>query len=59
MTGSNFSTECCREPEWGGYAGIDRKLALDIHKKFGNFKLKIFQLLTFLPIKFIINTYME
>ena len=25
ITGSNFSTECCREPEaWGGYLGIDK-----------------------------------
>ena len=36
ITGSNFSTECCREPEeWGGYPGIDKKLFLDIHEKFG------------------------
>ena len=27
ITGSNFSTECCREPEeWGGYLGIDKTL---------------------------------
>jgi N-acetyl sugar amidotransferase len=27
LTGGNFSTECCREPdEWGAYPGIDRKL---------------------------------
>ena len=27
LTGSNFSTECCREPEeWGGYPGIDTTL---------------------------------
>lgn len=46
ITGSNFSTECCREPEeWGGYLGIDKTLFGDIWKKFGwarqkiNFKL--------------------
>lgn len=36
LTGSNYSTECCREPEeWGGYLGIDKTLFFDIHKKFG------------------------
>ena len=36
LTGSNFSTECCREPEeWGGYLGIDNKLFSDIWKKHG------------------------
>jgi N-acetyl sugar amidotransferase len=39
ITGSNFSTECCREPEeWGGYLGIDRTLFCDIWKKFGDGK---------------------
>ena len=43
ITGSNFSTECCREPEeWGGYPGIDKKLFFDIHKKFGTRPLKSF-----------------
>ena len=37
ITGSNFSTECCREPEeWGGYLGIDRTLFSDIWKKCGD-----------------------
>lgn len=37
ITGSNFSSECCREPEeWGGYLGIDKKLINDIHYKFSN-----------------------
>ena len=41
ITGANYSTECCREPEeWGAYPGIDRTLILDIHKKFGNKALK-------------------
>ena len=36
LTGSNFSTECCREPEqWGAYIGIDKKLTYDILNKFG------------------------
>ena len=38
FTGSNFSTECCREPEeWGGYLGIDKRLFKDIWKKPPNF----------------------
>ena len=37
ITGSNFSTECCREPEeWGGYLGIDKTLFNDIWQKYGN-----------------------
>ena len=41
LTGSNYSTECCREPEeWGGYAGIDKRLVNDIHNRFGTIKLK-------------------
>lgn len=35
ITGSNFSTECCREPEeWGGYLGIDKMLFSDIYNRF-------------------------
>lgn len=45
ITGSNFSTECCREPEeWGGYLGIDNRLFGDIWHKFGTGKLKTFPL---------------
>jgi N-acetyl sugar amidotransferase len=37
ITGSNFSTECCREPEeWGGYLGIDKTLFADIWAKCGD-----------------------
>jgi N-acetyl sugar amidotransferase len=37
ITGSNFSTECCREPEeWGGYLGIDKTLFSDIWNRFGD-----------------------
>jgi len=36
ITGSNFSTECCREPEeWGGYLGIDKLLFKSIWRKHG------------------------
>ncbi|SUQ00474.1 Predicted ATPase of the PP-loop superfamily implicated in cell cycle control [Yersinia ruckeri] len=43
ITGSNFSTECCREPEeWGGYLGIDKLLFNDIHNQFGTRKLETF-----------------
>lgn len=39
MTGSNFSTECCREPEeWGGYLGIDKTLFGDIWRQCGDGK---------------------
>lgn len=39
ITGSNFSTECCREPEeWGGYLGIDKRLFGDIWNKCGDGK---------------------
>lgn len=37
ITGSNFSTECCREPEeWGGYLGIDKKLFGDLWARCGD-----------------------
>ncbi len=43
LTGGNYSTECCREPEqWGAYPGIDKTLILDIHNKFGKIPLKTF-----------------
>ena len=43
LTGANFSTECCREPEeWGGYPGSDLRLVHDIHSKFGKRELKSF-----------------
>jgi len=46
LTGGNFSTECCREPEeWGAYPGIDKRLFKDIHKQFGGTKLETFPLL--------------
>jgi len=43
LTGGNYSTECCREPEeWGAYPGIDKKLLLGIHSKFGKYPLDTF-----------------
>lgn len=52
MTGSNYSTECCREPEeWGGYLGIDKTLIGDIHSRFGKRPLKTFPLLDILVYK--------
>lgn len=45
ITGANFSTECCREPEeWGGYLGIDRTLFGDIWNKCGDGKKNDFPL---------------
>lgn len=52
LTGSNYSTECCREPEeWGGYPGIDKVLFHDIHKKFGKRALRTFPLVDILVYK--------
>ena len=52
LTGSNFSTECCREPEeWGGYAGIDKTLVNDIHQRFGKRPLKTFPIVDVLVHK--------
>ena len=46
LTGSNFSTECCREPEqWGTYPAIDKRLFNDIYKKFGTRPLRGFPLM--------------
>lgn len=45
ITGGNYSTECCREPEeWGGYPGIDVTLFRDIHRRFGKAELRTFPL---------------
>lgn len=52
LTGANYSTECCREPEeWGGYPGIDKVLFTDIHKRFGKRPLKTFPLVDILTYK--------
>lgn len=43
LTGANYSTECCREPEeWGAYPGIDKTLLGDIHSRFGRRPLETF-----------------
>ena len=52
LTGSNFSTECCREPEeWGGYLGIDKRLFKDIWNKFGDGKPNSIDLIDILVSK--------
>ncbi len=52
VTGSNISTECCREPrEWGGSIGIDTTLIKDIHSKFGKSPLKTFPLVDIITYK--------
>jgi N-acetyl sugar amidotransferase len=52
LTGGNFSTECCREPEeWGAFPGIDITLVKDIHSKFGSHPLKTFPLVDILSYK--------
>ena len=52
LTGGNFSTECCREPEeWGAYPGIDSKLINDIHKRFGLRKLRSFPIVDIFKYK--------
>jgi N-acetyl sugar amidotransferase len=46
LTGSNYSTECCREPyQWGAYLGIDKKFTMGLHKKFGRVPLKTYPIL--------------
>jgi putative aminotransferase len=52
LTGSNYSTEACREPEeWGGYLGIDKLLFNDINTRFGKGPLKTFPLVDILVSK--------
>ena len=52
LTGANFSTECCREPEeWGAYPGIDKRLINDIHSQFGKKELKTFPIVDILSYK--------
>lgn len=52
LTGGNFSTECCREPEeWGAYPGIDKILIKDIHSKFGRIQLETFPIVDVMVYK--------
>ncbi|MCZ4242908.1 N-acetyl sugar amidotransferase [Pedobacter punctiformis] len=58
ITGGNFSTECCREPnDWGAYPGVDSRLIGNIHKQFGTKELKKFPIMDILDYK-ILNRYM-
>lgn len=53
LTGSNYSTECCREPEaWGGYLGIDKILFDDIWRLHGDGRPVNFALTDILVYKF-------
>lgn len=59
LTGANFSTECCREPEeWGAYPGIDTILVRDIHKKFGERELKTFPLVDIITYKILYQRFL-
>lgn len=59
ITGSNFSTECCREPEeWGGYLGIDKTLFGDIWARFGDGKPNDFPLVDILVYKLLYQNVM-
>ena len=52
LTGGNYSTECCREPNaWGAYPGIDSILINDIYAKFGNNKLSTFPIVDIFTYK--------
>jgi len=52
ITGANYSTECCREPEeWGAYPGIDTLLVNDIHRQFGKRKLESFPIVDIFTYK--------
>ncbi len=52
LTGANYSTECCREPdEWGAYPGIDKRLIKDIHQQFGTRPLDKYPLVDILVYK--------
>ncbi len=59
ITGSNYSTECCREPEaWGGYLGIDTRLFRDIHARFGTRPLDSFPLVDIMTYKLLFQKLM-
>ncbi|TBH75054.1 N-acetyl sugar amidotransferase [Aquirufa antheringensis] len=52
ITGANYSTECCREPEeWGGYPGIDTTLFCDIISEHGDKSIGSFPLVDILKYK--------
>lgn len=52
VTGGNYSTECCREPEeWGAYPGNDEMMIRDIHARFGQRPLKTFPIVDIFTYK--------
>lgn len=52
LTGGNYSTECCREPEeWGAYPGIDKTFILDVHRRFGTIPLNTFPIVDIFTYK--------
>lgn len=58
LTGGNFSTECCREPEqWGAYL-MDSTLINDIHRQFGKQPLKSFPIVDTITHKIYYNYFL-
>lgn len=58
LTGANFSTECIREPEaWGAYPGIDRRLIIDIHRRFGKRALGTFPIVDTLEYRLLYRNF--
>jgi N-acetyl sugar amidotransferase len=54
LTGANYSTECCREPEeWGAYPGIDKSLIQDIHARYGRRPLETFPIVDIFTYKIV------
>jgi N-acetyl sugar amidotransferase len=51
LTGGNYSTECCREPEEWGCFLLDSTFIYDIHKRFGKVKLNSFPIVDILTYK--------
>ena len=59
ITGGNYSTECCREPEeWGAYPGIDKLLIKDIHRQFGVRKLETFPIVDIFTYKILYQRFL-
>jgi len=59
LTGGNYSTECCREPEeWGAYPGVDKTLILDVHARFGRIPLETFPIIDVFVYKVYYNYFL-
>lgn len=59
LTGSNYCTEVCREPEeWGGYLGIDKTLFFDIWAKHGSGPFPDFDLIDILKYKILYQRFL-